>query len=69
MIDEIVAAGYHKILIINDGSTDHTAQIIKQKQQEHTDVLLLTANHIINRGGGCANRTGFAFLSAYGEEL
>lgn len=69
VIDEIVAAGYHKILIVNDGSTDHTAQIIKQKQQEHTDVLLLTANHIINRGGGCANRTGFAFVSTYAQEL
>lgn len=69
VIDEIVAAGYHKILIVNDGSTDNTAYIIEQKQKAYPDVLLLTAQHTINRGGGCANKTWFGFVSRYAQEL
>ena len=69
VIDEIVAAGYHKILIINDGSTDNTQSIIEKKQQQYTDILLVQAKHIINRGGGCANKTWFVFLCEYAEEM
>lgn len=69
VVDEIIAAWYHKILIINDGSTDSTQNIIKEKQEQYPDVLLLTAQHTINRGGGCANKTWFWFAARYGQEL
>jgi cellulose synthase/poly-beta-1,6-N-acetylglucosamine synthase-like glycosyltransferase len=69
VIDTIIKAGYHKILVINDGSTDATADILHSKQKENPDVLLLVAHHMINRGGGAANKTGFSFASTYGKEL
>lgn len=69
VIDSIVAAGYHKILIVNDGSTDNTQSIIQQKQEQYPDILLIAAHHSINRWWGCANRTWFSFLSQYAKSI
>lgn len=48
-----------KIVIVNDGSTDNTEQLIK-KQNIFKDIIILT--HKNNLGLGEALRTGFTFI-------
>ncbi|HCB51344.1 TPA: hypothetical protein DEP21_02090 [Patescibacteria group bacterium] len=50
-IDEVIAAGFHKILLVNDGSSDNTLEVLTQKQSQYSDKLILIASHTINRGG------------------
>ncbi|MDP1833405.1 MAG: glycosyltransferase family 2 protein [Candidatus Moranbacteria bacterium] len=47
--------GFHKILVVNDGSTDNTEQVSLDSGAE-------VLNHIINRGQGAALRTGIEYL-------
>ncbi|PJA47858.1 MAG: hypothetical protein CO170_04570 [candidate division SR1 bacterium CG_4_9_14_3_um_filter_40_9] len=69
VIDEIYAAGFSKIVAINDGSSDDTLSILQEKKQQYPDKLLIIASHTINRGGGAANQTGFNFIRKYRNEL
>lgn len=69
VIDEIIAAGFHKIIVINDGSSDNTQQVLESKQKQYSDSLLIIASHTINRGGGAANQTGYNFVKKYGSQL
>jgi len=69
VIEHILAAWYHKILVVNDGSTDQTAAVVQQKQQKHPDALILSADHMINRWGWSANKTAFAFVHRYSSML
>ncbi len=68
-IDEVIAAGFHKILLVNDGSSDNTLEVLTQKQSQYSDKLILIASHTINRGGWAANQTGYNFIKKYGELL
>jgi polyprenyl-phospho-N-acetylgalactosaminyl synthase len=68
-IDEIIKAGFSKLLIINDGSQDNSSDIVKAKQAQYPNKLILLASHTINRGGGAANQTGYNFVKKYGENL
>jgi dolichyl-phosphate beta-glucosyltransferase len=52
-----------EILVVNDGSTDHTAAIVQEFAQEHPEVRLL--NNARNRGKGFSVRHGV--LNAVGE--
>jgi glycosyltransferase involved in cell wall biosynthesis len=52
-------------LIINDGSQDNSSDIVKEKQKQYQDKLILLASHTINRGGGAANQTGYNFVKKY----
>lgn len=69
VIDEIINAGFSKILIINDGSQDNTEEVILTKQKQYTNKLIMIASHDINRGGWAANQTGYNFIKKYGDEL
>lgn len=69
VIDEIINAGFSKILVINDGSQDNTQEIIEAKQKEYSNKLIMIASHDINRGGGAANQTGYNFIKKYGDLL
>lgn len=69
VIDTVIGAGYSKIVIVNDGSMDGTAHIVRKKQEQHTHAMILLISHPINRGGGAANKTGFSFIKQYGKEL
>lgn len=69
VIDEIVSAGFTKIAICNDGSSDETVSIIQQKKQHYPEVMLFDLHHLINRGPGAANKTLFAFATKYGKQL
>ena len=51
VIKEIKINGYRDIIIVDDGSTDHTANIAKRQGT-------MTIRHILNRGKGAAAKTG-----------
>jgi len=72
VIDAIIKAGYKKILIVNDGSTDATQDILQDKQSKYPKTLIIHVRHAINRwdrGAGAATKTGFAFLHQHGTDL
>lgn len=47
-----------ELIVVNDGSTDRSAEIAKEVASEHANVSLLGYSH--NRGRGAALRTGIA---------
>ncbi len=69
VIDEIIANGFSKIVLANDGSTDNTLQIMEKKKRQYPDALIIILSHTINRGWGAANQTGFNFVKKYGDEM
>lgn len=68
-IDEIIWAGFHKILIINDGSSDNCEDIVSERQSKYPNALILIASHTINRWGWAANQTGYNFIKKYADAL
>ncbi len=72
VIENIIKAWYNKILIVNDGSTDTTQDVIQEKQTTYPDALIIDVRHAINRwdrGAWAATKTGFAFLQQHGADL
>lgn len=69
VLDKIIAAGFSRIVIVNDGSHDETAEIIQNKQHEYSDKTLVLLSHTINRGAGAANKTLFGFVTTYAKQL
>ena len=60
VIDEIVLYGFVNIMIVDDGSRDHTGNVITKKQSQYQGIInLLYIRHPINRGPGAANKTLF----------
>jgi glycosyltransferase involved in cell wall biosynthesis len=55
VVANLKSAGYHNILVINDGSKDATGKIAAEAGAEVID-------QIINRGQGAALRTGIEYL-------
>lgn len=58
MIEEILAAGYDQILVVDDGSLDDTEDLL----DKHFAWKIFYIRHLINRGGGAALETGFSFI-------
>jgi glycosyltransferase involved in cell wall biosynthesis len=52
---EEVKSYVDEIIVVNDGSTDQTARLAKEKEA-------VVLNHLINRGQGAALKTGFEYL-------
>lgn len=52
VLKDLTTAGYPNIVVVDDGSTDDTYQVLKQTK----DITVL--RHIINRGQGAALQTG-----------
>lgn len=69
VIDEIIDAWFRKIVLINDGSSDSTLQVLLDKQKEYSDKMIIVLTHTINRWGGAANQTWYNFIKKYGNEL
>lgn len=56
VIKDIRTAGYHNILVVDDGSKDGTGEYARK---EDVEVL----KHLINRGQGASLRSGFSFIA------
>jgi glycosyltransferase involved in cell wall biosynthesis len=63
VIEEIAEKGY-KMVIVNDGSSDNTLEVIKASQKKYPDSIFIYS-HIINRGVGMAMQTGFEAVLRY----
>ena len=63
VIEEIAKKGY-KMIIVNDGSSDNTLEVIKASQRKYPKNIFIYS-HIINRGVGMAMQTGFEAVLKY----
>lgn len=50
VIDEIIAYGFSKIVLINDGSSDNSLSVLEKKRQQYPDKMIIVLSHTINRG-------------------
>ena len=57
VLQNLINSGQHNLVVVNDGSKDNTAEIVKSFQ----NVTLI--NHVINRGQGAGLATGLDYLS------
>ena len=57
VIEAIADMGF-KIILVNDGSTDGTLDILKDVQRKYPENIFIYS-HVINRGVGLAMQTGF----------
>ena len=62
-IEEIAEKGY-KMVIVNDGSSDNTLEVVRQSQRKYPKNIFIYS-HIINRGVGVAMQTGFDAVLKY----
>lgn len=69
VIDEILAAWFRKLVLINDWSQDNTLQVLQEKKKQYPHALLIILSHTINRGGWAANQTWYNFIKKYWDEL
>ena len=67
VLQDIIDAWYKNILVVNDGSVDHTKKIVQKIQKVYSSVALIS--HDINRGGWAANKTWFNFLKDVSSSL
>lgn len=63
VIEEIARKGY-RMVIVNDGSSDNTLEVIKESQKKYPKNIYIYS-HIINRGVGVAMQTGFDAVLKY----
>jgi len=52
IITEIKKEGYSNIIVVDDGSTDNTYEVVKKQK-------VIVLRHLLNRGKGAAIKTGF----------
>ena len=69
VIDEIIAHGFSKIVLINDGSSDNSLSVLEKKRQQYSDKMIIVLSHTINRGWWAANQTWYNFIKKYGDEM
>ena len=67
VIEEIAQMGY-KMIIVNDGSSDNTLEVIKESQRKYPKNIYIYS-HIINRGVGVAMQTGFDAVLRYNPKF
>lgn len=67
VIEEIAQRGY-KMVIVNDGSSDNTLEVIKESQRKYPKNIFIYS-HIINRGVGVAMQTGFDAVLRYNPKF
>jgi glycosyltransferase involved in cell wall biosynthesis len=63
VIAEIKSAGYSYIIIVDDGSSDNTFEVIKRIPS------VVALRHKINRGKGAATKTGIEAAKLLGAEI
>jgi len=60
-LQNLQKAGFQNILVVDDGSLDHTQQVLKAFPE------VRVIRHLKNRGGGAALETGLEYLRRYGN--
>ena len=63
VIEDIARKGYNMV-IVNDGSTDNTLEVIKESKKKYPDQIHIFSL-MINRGVGVATQTGFDAVWKY----
>ena len=63
VLDSLLGNGYSKIIVVDDGSKDDTAEVVLN--YENKGVILL--QHVINRGQGAALQTGMDYAVSQGD--
>jgi len=66
-IPKEVYKGLYKIIVVNDGSLDNTAEIISKLSKKYKKILILT--HQQNRGYGATQKTGFNKAVELGADI
>ncbi len=70
VIENIIRSWYKKIVLVNDWSTDGTDWVLEEKINYHkNNACIIVLNHLVNRWGGAANKTGFYFLKKFWKYL
>ncbi len=62
VIESVKKEGFKNIIVVNDGSTDNTAEVLSTIRD------IYTAEHSLNRGKGVAVMTGFELAKTLGAE-
>lgn len=62
VIHQTILQGYEQVIVVDDGSTDHTASLA----QDYGATVL---SHPINLGAGAATQTGVEFALAQGADI
>jgi len=62
VIEEIRKNGFNHIIVVDDGSTDNTRDVLQKKE-------VLSVRHSLNRGKGAAIKTGFEASRLLGADI
>lgn len=64
VLSHLIQIGYRKVVVINDGSTDNTAEVVKSFSDE-----FVVIDHNINLGPGASTMTGIEYCLSKGAEI
>ncbi len=69
VVDQIIAYGFSKIVLVNDGSSDNSLAVLEKKKKQYPDIMIIILSHTINRWWGAANQTGYNFIKKYWDDM
>lgn len=59
VLNKLLFNGFSNLIIIDDGSSDNTSELVEKLEKKEKGVILL--EHVINRGQGAALKTGIDY--------